>query len=75
RCPLEICMEREGRRRDTLLAPRDIYEMGLRGESKTVPGLGVPYEEPLRPELQLDTDRLSPEECAEKISRTVVKNL
>jgi len=67
KCPLQICMEREMRRKETYYAPREVYKKALRGESKTVPGLGAPYEESLNPELVLDTDKLSPEECVKKI--------
>jgi adenylylsulfate kinase-like enzyme len=43
----------------------------LEGGALNVPGVGQPYEEPLTPELMLDTTRLSPEECAEKIADLV----
>jgi adenylylsulfate kinase len=60
-------MEREVRRDETFFAPREIYTRGLEGKALNVPGVGQPYEEPLTPELVLDTTRFSPEECAEKI--------
>jgi adenylylsulfate kinase len=66
-CPMGVCMEREARRDETFSAPRQIYSRGLEGKALNVPGVGQPYEEPLTPELVLDTTRLSPEECAEKI--------
>lgn len=71
-CPLEICMEREGGRIDTLKAPRNIYEKAFRGESQTVPGIGVPYEEPINPELVVDTDRLKPDECVDEILTMII---
>jgi len=67
-CPLDVCKEREARRDETFSAPRQIYTRGLEGKALNVPGVGQPYEEPLTPELVLDTTRLSPEECAEKIA-------
>lgn len=74
RCPLEVCIEREAKRgMDVYGAPRNIYAKALSGESKTVPGLGVPYEEPVNPEVTVDSDKLSPEECAEKILRVLME--
>ncbi len=65
-CPLETCIKRESRRIETFQAPKDIYKKALEGKS-TVPGIGVPYEEPLNPELRIDTEKLNPDACAEKI--------
>lgn len=76
KCPLKVCIEREKKRGiDFYGAPKDIYAKAFKGESKTVPGLGVPYEEPLNPEIIVETDKLSPEECVEKILGIIVKNL
>lgn len=73
KCPLEVCMEREARRKETHGAPRGIYAKALTGESSTVPGVGVPYEEPLRPELVVDSAKLTPEESAEKIFNALIE--
>lgn len=73
RCPLDICIERESKRGITFHAPKDIYKKGVTGKSSTVPGLGVPYETPLKPEVTIDSERFSPEECAEKILTTLKK--
>lgn len=67
-CPLDVCMEREARRGEAFSAPKRIYARALEGGALNVPGVGQPYEEPLTPELMLDTRRFSPEECAEKIA-------
>jgi len=67
KCPLELCIEREKRRIESSHAPRGIYEKAFAKISITVPGVGAPYEEPLKPELTLDSKHLSPERCAEKI--------
>jgi len=68
RCPMEVCIQREsGRKEGAFYAPRDIYKKAFTGESATVPGVGVPYEEPLNPEVTVDSDRLSPEQSAQKI--------
>jgi len=67
RCSLELCIEREERRIELSNAPRGIYEKAFAGRSRTVPGVGAPYEEPLNPELTVDSEELSVQECAEKI--------
>ena len=66
-CPLEICIGRESKRGITFHAPKEIYKKGKTGKSSTVPGLGAPYEPPLKPEVTVDSEGLSPEECAQKI--------
>lgn len=73
RCPLKICIERETRRGKTFMAPRDIYKKAFTGKSTTVPGIGVPYEQPQNPEVTVDSDKQSPEECAEKIYKTIAR--
>jgi len=67
KCPISLCMQREKRRKKTFGAPKKIYEKGLKGVSGTVPGLGAPYEEPLKPEIIVETDRLTPKQCIQKI--------
>jgi len=67
KCPLKICIEREKHRRKTYGAPKGIYKKALSGKSSTVPGVGVPYEAPLKPEVTIDSVKLKPEEAAEKI--------
>lgn len=73
RCPLEVCMERESKRGKTFQAPRSIYKRALKGEAPTVPGIGAPYEEPLHPEVTVDSEKLSAEECAQEIYETITK--
>jgi len=73
RCPLKVCIKRESKRVNIYGAPKNIYAKALAGESKTVPGVGVPYEEPLNPEIIVDSDKLNPEECAERILKVLVE--
>ncbi len=76
RCPLDVCVKRENERKGGAFhAPRDIYKRALTGESATVPGIGAPYEEPKDPEVMVDSDKLSSEECAEKILQTIMKKI
>jgi adenylylsulfate kinase len=44
-CPLEVCMNRD---------PKGIYGRARSGAASTVPGLQMPYEPPLSPEITLD---------------------
>ncbi len=71
RCPLEICADREKKRLETKDAPKDIYKKGKEGWP--VPGISVPYEEPLNPEIIADTDKESLSEIVNKISRTLTE--
>ena len=73
KCSLKVCMERESKRIDEY-APRDIYKKGLEGKSLTVPGLGVPYEEPVNPEIIIDSERLNPSTCAQIVFDYIRKN-
>ncbi len=58
RCPLEVCKKRD---------PKGLYARAEAREITNLPGVGVPYEEPERPAVVVDTDRLSPEEAAERV--------
>lgn len=67
RAPLEICIQREAGRTNKRGAPEDIYKKG--GSGWPVPGVTVPYEEPLNPELIIDTERIPPHEAVQMIER------
>lgn len=72
-CPLEVCMKREAKRGKTYEAPKQIYAHALKGDAPTVPGIGQPYEPPLKPEIALDTAESTPEECARKIMQRILQ--
>jgi len=72
KCPLKICIEREKRRVETYLAPRNIYEKAFKGKSRTVPGIGSPYEEPLNPEIIIETDKIDPENASDIILKSIL---
>ncbi|NIW93051.1 MAG: adenylyl-sulfate kinase [Phycisphaerae bacterium] len=57
KCSPEAARQREAGRADRHGAPSKIYQKGESGWP--VPGAGAPYEEPLRPDLVLDSDALS----------------
>ncbi len=67
KCAPDICLKREKTRIDTMHAPRAIYEKAMTGKAPTVPGLGAPYEEPLNPEVVVESDKANPDKCAEEI--------
>ncbi|MEM4700366.1 MAG: adenylyl-sulfate kinase [Candidatus Nezhaarchaeales archaeon] len=58
KCPLDEAMRRD---------PKGLYRRSLKGEISSLPGLQVPYEEPLNPDVVVDTSKLSPDEAAEAI--------
>lgn len=58
KCPLEVCIQRD---------VKGMYQKALRGEIKEFTGISDPYEEPLNPELVLETDKESLEECVAKV--------
>ncbi|MCD6301225.1 MAG: adenylyl-sulfate kinase [Staphylothermus sp.] len=58
KCPLEECIRRD---------PKGLYKKALRGEIKHFTGISDPYEEPLDPEIVVDTVNNSVEENASTI--------
>jgi len=69
RCPIDICMQRETLRSIQYEAPRGIYQKAKEGWP--VPGILAPYEEPLSPELILDTDSMTLQEELIKIKELI----
>jgi adenylylsulfate kinase len=57
-CPLEICEERD---------VKGMYQKARRGEIPEFTGISSPYEEPLTPELILDTGNKSVDECTSEV--------
>ncbi len=60
RCPLAICMQRD---------PKGLYAKAQRGEVSRFTGLLDSYDEPLHPDVIVDTDRTDPAQCVEAILR------
>ena len=58
KCPIEICMQRD---------PKGLYKKRQIGEESNVIGIDIPYEEPERPEIIVDTCRDSVDICADRI--------
>ncbi|PWW45010.1 MULTISPECIES: adenylyl-sulfate kinase [Paenibacillus] len=64
------CSWEECARRDT----KGLYRKALSGEIKHFTGLTDPYEEPLHPELIVDTENTSEEQCTEQIIAYLTKH-
>lgn len=56
--PLEVAEQRD---------PKGLYKKARAGEIKEFTGIDAPYEEPLNPELVIDTSKLSLKESAQKV--------
>lgn len=62
---LLICDPETLRRRD----PKGLYRRAAGGSITSLPGIGAPYEDPMAPEMVLDTGMGSPRELTELILR------
>lgn len=58
KCPLEVCEERD---------VKGLYKLARQGKIKNYTGISAPYEEPSQPDLILETDRCSLQECVEQV--------
>ncbi len=58
KCPVKVCMQRD---------VKGMYKKALAGEIKNFTGVDDPYEEPLDPEIVLNTDTETVEESIEKV--------
>jgi adenylylsulfate kinase len=47
--------------------PKGLYKKARAGEIKEFTGIDAPYEEPVNPEIVVDTSILNPEQCAQTI--------
>lgn len=70
RCPIELCMEREAHRK-AIFSPKGIYKKASM-PGAAVPGVNVPYEEPLNPEIVIDSGKLTPDESARKVADAII---
>ncbi|MEM1971372.1 MAG: adenylyl-sulfate kinase [Candidatus Anstonellales archaeon] len=58
KCSINTCIKRD---------PKGLYRKALNGEIQDMTGIQDPYEEPLNPEVTVDTDRQSIDECVDTI--------
>ena len=68
-CPLEVCEERD---------PKGLYKKARAGEIPNFTGISAPYEEPLEPELIVNTSGETVEQSAQRVidflkSRGIIK--
>ncbi len=73
KCSLEVCVKREKKRIVTRKAPKGIYKRGAKGWP--VPGVRAPYEEPEKPELVIETDKVSLKESVRLIKELMKVNI
>jgi adenylylsulfate kinase len=57
-CAREICEQRD---------PKGLYRRAREDASSTLPGMGVPYEPPLHPEITVRSDKESPDDAVGRI--------
>lgn len=62
KCSLEVLICRD---------TKGLYRKALEGKVLNFTGISDPYEEPLSPEVVLETDKDSPERCVEKVLEKV----
>jgi adenylyl-sulfate kinase len=58
KCPIDICIERD---------VKGMYKKAMAGQIKEFTGVSDPYEEPVDPEILLETGRETLEVCAAKV--------
>ena len=58
KCSLEKCEERD---------VKGMYKKARAGQIKNFTGLDDPYEAPSNPDLEVDTEKQTPEECVQTI--------
>ena len=56
--PLEICKQRD---------INGLYKRAINGEIKNFPGVNIPYENPKKPDITVDTTHTSPDSAAQEI--------
>jgi adenylylsulfate kinase len=64
-CSLDVCEDRD---------VKGLYKKARAGEIKEFTGISAPYEEPEYPEIIVDTDKSSVEECVEVVIRYLVSH-
>jgi adenylylsulfate kinase len=62
--PLEVCEQRD---------QKGLYAKARRGEIKDFTGIDDPYEEPLKPDLRIDTTNQTVEESVKVVIDTIVR--
>ncbi|MFX1561155.1 MAG: adenylyl-sulfate kinase [Promethearchaeota archaeon] len=63
--PLDVCIERD---------PKGLYKKAIAGEIKQFTGIDAPYEEPLNPDVVVETDKYDVNYCVNKILARIHAN-
>jgi bifunctional enzyme CysN/CysC len=63
--PLEVCEQRD---------VKGLYAKARAGELPNFTGISSPYEEPVNPEIRIDTTEMSAEEAADAIIEHIQNN-
>ncbi len=58
KCPLDVCEQRD---------TKGLYKKARAGEVKEFTGISAPYEEPLNPELTIDTSKMTVDESTRAV--------
>lgn len=64
RCPLEVCEQRD---------VKGMYKRARAGEIKEFTGISSPYEAPTNPDLIVDTDKSTSEECVQQLIQFLIQ--
>ena len=64
KCPIDVCEKRD---------VKGMYKLARQGKIKMFTGIDDPYEEPLNPDIIVETDKQSVEECIKTIMNGLVK--
>ena len=65
KAPLDVCIERD---------PKGLYKKALAGEIKQFTGIDHPYEEPLEPDVVVETDKQTVVESVDTILAKIHAN-
>lgn len=60
KAPVSVCEERD---------PKGLYKKAREGIIKEFTGISAPYEEPVNPELLIETDKMSVEKCVDAMMK------
>lgn len=58
KCPIEVLIKRD---------IKGLYQKALKGEIKHLSGIDDPYEEPLKPEIIVETHKETPKKSIHKV--------
>ena len=83
KCPIEVCMEREARRRGQPTTRANLYRDALKrlrtGEKLSglgsVPGVDEPFEESEHPDIVVDSSKPTAEDCANLVAKSVLTRI